>query len=194
MATCTFTSIPSLLNVRALISLSVHVLALYQFPRITTGLFILYFGRGSPRYTCWTIAPSSHFLSLGRSLLYSNILHITRHLRPLFINTIIDAVVEVVFLPMCRCTRPLFVPLSLHCIVEIPQNTRQKPPSRHFAFEFLLVKNCPSTKLKIRQFHRCQSQLSEFNFVEGHFLTKRNSNAKWWEGGLCCMFYGNRYN
>ena len=29
------------------------------------------------------------------------------------------------------------------------QNSQRTPTSRHFAFEFLLVKNCPSTKLKI---------------------------------------------
>ena len=92
MATCTFSSILSLLNVRALISLSVHVLALYQFPCIITGLFTLYYWMGSPRYTCWTVAPSSHFLSLGGSVLYdSNILHITRRLRPLFINIVPSA-------------------------------------------------------------------------------------------------------
>ena len=56
-------------------------------------------------------------------------------------------------------------PRRLFCVVEIPQNTWQKPPSCHFAFEFLLVKNCPSTKLKIRRFHYrgTQSQLSESN-------------------------------
>ena len=36
------------------------------------------------------------------------------------------------------------------------------------------------------------SQLSDqiFNFVEGHFLTKRNSNAKWRDVGLRRVFYG----
>ncbi len=48
--------------------MSVHVLTLYWFLHITTGLFTTYFGRGrSPRYTSWTVAPSSHFLSFGGS-------------------------------------------------------------------------------------------------------------------------------
>jgi hypothetical protein len=34
----------------------------------------------------------------------------------------------------------------------------------------------------------CRNQI--FNFVEGQFLTKRNSNAKWREGGFGRVFYG----
>ena len=56
-------SIRYFLNVRAQRLSSVHVLAFYQFLRIITGLFTTYFGRGSPRYTFWTVAPAfvSHF-------------------------------------------------------------------------------------------------------------------------------------
>jgi len=34
----------------------------------------------------------------------------------------------------------------------------------------------------------CRNQI--FNFVEGQFFTKRNSNAKWREGGFGRVFYG----
>jgi hypothetical protein len=52
-----------------------------------------------------------------------------------------------------------------------------------FSFEFLLVKNCPSTKLKIgiRFFFKFKKWNQIFKFVEGQFLTKRNSKEKWQE-------------
>jgi hypothetical protein len=52
-----------------------------------------------------------------------------------------------------------------------------------FSFEFPLVKNCPSTKLKkwIPIFLEIHNWNQIFIFFNGQFLTKRNSKGKWCE-------------
>ena len=52
----------------------------------------------------------------------------------------------------------------------------------------------PSSKVRVRKVARVtlrsdQQGVIIFNFGEGQFLTKRNSNVKWREGGLG-VFYG----
>jgi hypothetical protein len=76
--------------------------------------------------------------------------------------------------------------------IQLPYNTRHKNRSRHFSFEFLLVKNCPFKKIKdlipILKLTKIWNQV--FYFLNIQFLTKRNSNEKWQEQFLCRVLYG----